>query len=216
MNSTELNTENVYLKNIAKGISYIFHPLFIPLYIFLTVLYFVPYEFSGFNPKSVILRIASVFISTAFFPALVVFLLWKLKFINSIFLNTQKERIIPYITTMIFYWWMFYLSKNLTDQPSILKVFFLGIFITTAIAVIANNYFKISMHGLGVGGATAFLFIFSYAYEIQIGFYLSIALLISGVVLTSRLLISNHSKFEVYTGFIVACICQIISAFVIL
>lgn len=216
MKSTETNTENIVLKSLAKLLSYVFHPLFIPFYIFLFVLYIAPYEFSGFNPKSVTLKILSVFISTAFFPTVVVFLLWRLKFIDSIYLRTQKERIIPYITTMIFYWWMFYLSKNLTDQPSILKIFFLGIFITTAVAVLANNYFKISMHALGLGGAVTFICIFAFAYQIQIGFFISVALTIAGMVLTSRLLISNHSQFDIYSGFILAALCQIIAAYVML
>lgn len=216
MKSTEANTENVLLKSFGNFLSYVFHPLFIPLYVFLFVLYVAPYEFSGFNPKSVTLKILSVFISTAFFPAVVVFLLWRLKFIDSIYLRTQKERIIPYITTMIFYWWMFYLSKNFTDQPSILKVFFFGIFITTAVAVVANNYFKISMHALGVGGAIAFICIFAFAYQVQIGFFISIALLISGLVLTARSIVSNHSQFDLYSGFILAIICQLISAYFIL
>ncbi|MFM9735923.1 hypothetical protein, partial [Streptomyces niveiscabiei] len=53
---------------------------------------------------------------------------------------------------MFFYWWMYYLSKNFTDQPVVLKFFFMGIFITTVFGLILNNYYKISMHAMGAGG----------------------------------------------------------------
>ncbi|MFX9915856.1 hypothetical protein ABTP64_18780, partial [Acinetobacter baumannii] len=80
-----------------------------------------------------------------FFPAFSVFLLYQLKFIENIYLRSQKERIAPYIITMIFYWWMWYLSRNFTDQPEVLRFFFLGIFLSTVVGLIANNFFKISM-----------------------------------------------------------------------
>src|SRR5690349_9323551 len=86
----------LYLRVIAKIISYIFHPLFIPTYIFLWLALRFPYEFAGITPTGLMLRKISVFWITAFFPAFSVFLLWRLKFIDSIFLKTKKERIIPY------------------------------------------------------------------------------------------------------------------------
>src|SRR6185436_3221271 len=95
---------------IAKVISYIFHPLFIPTYVFFWLLIRFPYEFSGITPLALFARKITVFWMTAFFPAFSVFLLWRLKFIDNIMLRSQKERIAPYIITMIFYWWMWYLS----------------------------------------------------------------------------------------------------------
>src|SRR6476659_9323326 len=121
----------LYLKVIAKIISYIFHPLFIPTYIFFWLVLRFPFEFAGITPEGLFLRKISVFWITAFFPAFSVFLLWRLKFVESIFLKTQKDRIIPYFIIMFFYWWMWYLSRNFTDQPGVLRFFFLGISFTT-------------------------------------------------------------------------------------
>ena len=113
---------NKLLVFVAKIISYIFHPLFIPTYIFWFLIKVFPYEFPGIEVYQLKLRLISVFWMTAFFPAFAVFLLWKLKFIHTIFLRTQKERIIPFFITMFFYWWMFYLSKNFKDQPKALLI----------------------------------------------------------------------------------------------
>ena len=79
---------------LAQLVSYVLHPLFIPTYIFLFLQYQFPYEFAGITAWQLKMKVFSVFWMTAFFPAFAVFLLWKLKFSDSIFLRTQKERII--------------------------------------------------------------------------------------------------------------------------
>ena len=107
---------------------------------------------TGFTFKAI-----SVFLNASFFPAFAVFLLWRLKFIETIFLRTQKDRIIPYIITMIFYWWMWYLSRTFTDQPDVLKFFYFGIFLNTVFGLVINNFIKISMHAMGAGALLAFI-----------------------------------------------------------
>jgi len=195
---------------LAKIISYLFHPLFIPTYIFWLLVKYFPYDFPGINEKLLGLRIFSVFWMTAFFPALAVFLLWRLKFIDNIFLRTQKERIIPFFITMFFYWWMFYLSRNFDDQPKVLKFFFFGIFISTAIGVIINNFIKISLHGIAMGSALMAIILFSFYYQVNIGLLISIAILLTGIVATSRFIAGNHTNAEMYIGIFTGVFCQLL------
>ena len=180
---------------LAKIISYIFHPLFLPTYIFFWVLMRFPYEFAGITPMLLFARKITVFWMTAFFPAFAVFLLWRLKFIESILIKQSKERIVPYIITMIFYWWMWYLSRNFTDQPLVLKFFFFGIFLSTVFGLILNSFFKISMHAMGVGGLLAFMLIACFYYQSYLGVDIAILTIITGLVCTSRLLLSDHNNF---------------------
>jgi hypothetical protein len=206
----------LYLRIIAKIISYIFHPLFIPTYIFLWLTLRFPFEFAGISPTGLMLRKISVFWITAFFPAFSVFLLWRLKFIDSIFLKTQKERIIPYIIIMIFYWWMWYLSRNtqFSDQPEVLKFFFLGIFYATVPSLILNNFFKISMHAIGVGAALTFVILTCFYYQLYLGADIAIITLITGIVCTARFIVSDHTNLDVYSGLIAGALCQVIAYWV--
>src|SRR4051812_42875345 len=82
------------LKLVGSFFSYLFHPLFISVYVAAYLIYLHPYEFAAYDQRQKFLRLVSVFLITAFFPAITVFLLWRLKFADSIFLRTQKERII--------------------------------------------------------------------------------------------------------------------------
>ncbi len=212
----ETTEYNILLRMISKILSYVFHPIFMPSYFFLYLMLHFPYAFAGITEWQLKMRLFGVVWLTAFFPAFAVFLLWRLKFSESIFLRTQKERIVPYIITMFFYWWMYYLSRNFTDQPEVLKFFFMGIFIATVAGLILNNYFKISMHSMGVGGFATAVLLTSFYYEVANGVPISIALVIAGLVCTARLIVSDHSVKEIYMGLFVGIISQIIGYYTVL
>lgn len=207
---------SIFLRIPAQLISYVFHPLFLPTYIFMFLIYQCPFDFAGITDWQLKMRLFSVFWLTAFFPSFGVFLLWRLKFSESIFLRTQKERIVPYIIVMFFYWWMYYLSRNFTDQPLVLKFFYMGIFMATVFGLILNNYYKISMHAMGVGGGMMAVYLFAFYYKMPLGISMSVATLITGIVCTSRFLVSDHSSKEIYAGLFVGGICQLIAYFFVM
>ena len=200
----------------AKIFSYAFHPLFIPTYIFLFLVYQFPMEFAGITEKGLQMKTFGLFWMTAFFPAFAVFLMWRLKFIDNIFLRTQKERIIPFFVSMFFYWWMYYLGRNFKDQPEVLKFFFFGIFISTSIGVVINNYIKISLHGMAMGGALTAIILFSFFYQTSLGLPIIIATLLTGLVSTSRFIAGSHTNTEMYMGLLVGCACQLIAYWVVM
>ena len=199
------------LRVLARIFSYVFHPLFIPTYIFLWLTLRFPFAFEGITPITLFMRKITVFWMTAFFPAFAVFLLYQLKFIENIYLRSQKERIVPYMITMFFYWWMWYLSRNFADQPEVLRFFFLGIFFATIVGLIVNNFFKISMHAMGVGGALMFIILTAFYYHIYLGIDISVFIIVAGVTCSSRLLLDEHGNKEVYTGLFTGIICQAIA-----
>jgi len=215
-NNTEINISGKLLQLIAKLVSYILHPLFIPFYFFLFLVYQFPYEFTVSMAFELKLKLISTFIMTAFFPAFAVFLLWRLNFIHSIFLKTQKERIIPFFITMFFYWWMYYLGRTMKDQPQMLKVFYFGIFISTATGVIINNFIKISLHGIAMGSAMMAVILCSFFYHTPLTEAISIITVLTGIVCTARFIVSNHTNEEVYTGVFVGIICQILAYWFVL
>lgn len=202
---------NPILKGLASAVSYVFHPLFIPTYVFLFLMKAFPFEFADITDWQLKMRLFGVFWLTAFFPAFAVFLLWRLKFSDSIFLRTQKERIVPYVISMFFYWWMYYLSRNFNDQPIVLRFFFMGIFIATVFGLILNNYFKISLHAMGTGGATTAIILFAIYYHLNFGGTITICILLAGIVCTSRFIVSDHSNKEIYTGLGVGIVCQLLA-----
>ena len=103
---TGYQPQSIIIRLIAKVISYIFHPLFVPVYIAWFLITVQPYLFASFTPAEKLLTIIRFFIMYSFFPLVTVLLAKALGFLDSIYLKTQKERIIPYIACGVYYFWM--------------------------------------------------------------------------------------------------------------
>ena len=202
-------SQPMIVKYLAHLLSYIFHPLFIPTYFFLYLMQVLPFEFVGITDWQLKMRLFSVAWLTAFFPAFAVFLLWRLKLSDSIFLRTQKERIIPYVITMFFYWWMYYLSRNFTDQPIALKFFYLGIFVASAIGMTVNNFMKVSLHAMGIGGITTSIILVSVFYPVTNAIWVPLAIVLTALVISARLVVSDHSKKELVVGLFIGVFTQL-------
>ena len=89
-----------------------------------------------------------------------------------------------------------------------------GVFISSSAALIANIYFKISMHAIGMGGLVGIAFVIMQQNTMLMTWPLSAALLIAGLVCTSRLLISDHTQKEIYAGLLVGFICQLVGGII--
>jgi len=207
------NTTSKPLRFTAQFVSYILHPLFIPTYFILYLIQIIPYEFAGITDWQLKLKVFSVFWLTAFFPAFAVFLLWRLKLSNSIFLKTQKERVIPYVITMFFYWWMYYLSRTFSDQPLALKFFYFGIFIASSLGLIANNFIKVSLHAMGISGLLTAVLLVSVYYPINNLIWIGIAAILASLVVSARMIVSDHTKQELIIGFGIGVLTQLIAYF---
>ncbi len=200
----------------AHFFSVIFHPLFIPLIGAWFLAFVQPDYFTGISPHEKTMIVIRVGYNTIFYPALTVVLLKALGFSKSILLKTQRERIVPYIATNIFYFWVFLVFRNQSEVPHILTGFIFGAFLASSAGLLANIYFKISMHALGIGSLCGIMLIiifsgFSYAVFLTA----MLVFIITGIVSTSRLIVSDHKPFDIYSGILISILCQII-AFIII
>lgn len=195
----------------AHIMSLVFHPLFVPVYITLFVLYVHPLLFAGYSDLMKVRLTATVFVNLTLLPAATVFLCWRLKFISSVYLETQKERIIPLAATMIFYFWCWFVLKNNGGIPEAFREFLLGSFIIIIGAWLANIAFKISLHALSMGGMFCYMLLLVFNLEGGSAQYFAISVVIAGLVCSSRLIGSSHKPFEVYAGFIIGATGQLLA-----
>jgi hypothetical protein len=201
----------------AHFFSYVFHPLFIPLYTIGFLVFFHPSYFAGFTAEDRYRVILVTALNTVFFPAFAVLLMKGLGFIKSIFLRSRQDRIGPYLSSMIFYFWTAWVFfKTETQLALVLPSFMTGVFLTTVVGLLSNIYFKISMHAMGVGGMLGLFLIIMFSNTMLMTWPLCIALLITGIVCTSRLIVSDHTVKEIYWGLFFGLICQVAAAIFIL
>jgi hypothetical protein len=79
----------------------------------------------------------------------------------------------------------------------------MAIFLASAIGLMANIYMKISMHSIAMGVAISFTILLALTQSVSFGAYISIVLLIAGLVCTARFIVSDHTPKEIYGGLLV-------------
>src|SRR5262249_11530486 len=104
----ELTVKEQAIHVLERIISYIFHPLFVPVYIVLFMLYVHPDAFAGFPPWRKNLVLFQSILPYLVLPLVTVLLLRALNFISTVYLTTKRDRIIPYIACNLWYFWIWY------------------------------------------------------------------------------------------------------------
>ncbi len=208
------NSKGIIL--FAQVVSYIFHPVFIPLYVMYFVTYLHPTLLAGFSPEQRRMVLPITFLNLVFFPLLSVLLLKAVGFIESVYMRTTRDRIIPLIACGIFYFWGYSIFKNQIQYPRVVQAFTLGILFSSSAALMCNIYFKISLQAIGAGGLLGFFLVLLYSNQMQMIWPLALAIVIAGLVCTCRLLLGSHTQKEVYLGLLVGALSQFAAAYIVL
>jgi hypothetical protein len=214
--SSEQRNISIPARIFSVFFSYLFHPVFIPLYVAWFICYIHPSAFSGFSDsqrKQVLLIIA---LNAVFFPLFSIVLLKAVGFIQSIRLVTQKDRIIPYIACGIFFFWTYIIFKEQAQYPRILAAFIFGTFLSASAGLLVNIYFKISMHAMAMGGWVGIFLLIFRQNSMLMTWPLAIVILLTGAVCTARLLVSDHSPRDIYAGILTGLLCQVIAGITLL
>jgi hypothetical protein len=196
------------LRFIANILSYILHPVFVPVYVIWFLLFVHPFLFAGFSEMEKTTTLIMALVSFTFFPLVTVLLLKGLKFIDSIHLRTQKDRVIPFVACMIWYFWIAYVWYNFgktrggKDIPVEAIQFAAATFMSTILGLMVNIKMKVSLHAISAGVVTAFFIVMAFNQPLHFGVWISIVLVLAGLVCTSRFIISDHTPREVYGGFV--------------
>ena len=204
------------LRAFAEVVSWMAHPLFIPAIVAWIILFHHPIN-QLMAPYEVRIRImAMVLINTILFPGLLVFLLYRLGFAKSLQMETMKERIIPLTAGLMFYFWAYYVSRNIEAIPASLQQWLLGVFLCSCAAMFTNIWKKISLHGIGVGGLVTF-FAWQQATDQHWPMFILIpSMIIAGVVGTARLIRGAHQPSDIYAGYQAGAICQVAAGIALL
>ncbi len=198
------------MRTTAKILSYLFHPLLIPTYAFLLAFTFSPGLLFYLDSQGVANIFLKIFFNTFFFPVIVVFLMSKLEFVDSIFLKTKKERIIPYIGVSVFFSWSVITFRNMSVPPILFQIL-LGATIAIFVAFIVNIFTKISMHTTAMGSLVIVTLSLSLTSDFNLKLLLMAVFVIAGLVGTCRLLLDRHKPYDVYLGYFVGIISQIVA-----
>lgn len=196
-------------KIIAKLTSSLFHPLVIPtlgIFILFSLNTYVDFSIPKSGQRIILLI---VLFNTALAPLLSVFVLKKLKVINSILLEDKSERVAPLFIAGVFYFFTFYVLKQV-QLPFIIYYFLISATILIFIVLLITLHWKISIHMTCIGGFTGFLISASVMLKTDITILIMSAIILSGIMGYSRLVLNAHKPSEVYAGYALGLVFMLI------
>jgi len=158
--------------------------------------------------------ISVVFLSTYIIPVLFLFILKRKKTIESYHLETINERKFP----ILFFFILNLLLGLRLLEFNIVEILALS-FIATAVALIFvfilfYSKIKTSLHTLAIGGLIGFLMFLSYHYQIRILVLIASLFLLFGIVSIARLKLKAHTQKEVFLGFIIGIVSQLMTYYI--
>ena len=185
------------MRNFARNISKIFHPIFLPLIAFLLIATEIYVNYSALQ---LFIIIGIILLLTIVFPIIVILFLKWVGLISQLELNDKSERIAPLMLSVIFIWGCSELLYRF-NFPITLILFFRYASIIIVIATFITLFWKISMHALGWGILSAIALILFGFRDTPYFFLFPMIILISGLVSSARLYLNAHTQTQIYCGY---------------
>lgn len=182
----------------------LFTPFYLPI-VGITLLFLFSY-LNMFPWSYKIQVLLMVYLFTIMLPTLLIHVYRRYQGWNLIELGHREKRMIPYVLSIISYFTCVYVMERL-HMPH-----FMGSIIVAALAVqivcaLINVWWKISTHTAAIGGVAGALFAFSYYLGFNPVWWLSLVIIVAGMVGSSRMILRQHSLSQVVGGFAVGFIC---------
>lgn len=149
-----------------------------------------------------------VFFNTFMIPLTVSVYLLKRGVIRSLHMETTQERKIPFLVTAFAYTFTYYLLRRVPLSP-VLYVTLMGAILAVIILILVNLKWKMSAHMTGFGGFTGAIFGIAYRLSHNLTILIVILFIVAGILGTARLISSNHTPAQIYTGFFNGFLCQL-------
>jgi len=194
----KMQESGIYFK-LARIVSVIFHPLFMPVY-GLIILFTAP-TFLKYLPSQVkFLLMAIVVINNVLLPVGLLPLLRYRNVISSYSIEDRTERIIPLLLASILYCTTSFIIFRY-QIPFFLKSFIFATSIVAIIVSMINFWWKISIHAAAAGAITAMVILLSFRMHTGLILHLAAVIAASGMILSSRLKLNAHDPAQVWTGY---------------
>lgn len=188
------------MKKILAFFSYLFHPLFIP--VFGTILYlFISPNYFGTHQKYLILL--QVAIITILVPISFFYLLKTLGKVDSVMISNLSQRKIPLLIQVFLITILIQKSVTIDRIPELFFFFFGGLLSTLITLVFLFAKIKASIHMIGISSLTTFVMGLSIHSQINMLNTISVLIIMNGIVAASRLEMKAHTTKELSIGFFI-------------
>ncbi|MBL7863137.1 MAG: phosphatase PAP2 family protein [Cyclobacteriaceae bacterium] len=188
------------MRIVANIVSVIFHPLLLTSYLVLLLGYYFPSLFM-ITMNRLLIILAFIFCFTFILPVVNIIMFRMFGTINSYTMVSRQERIIPFVAISLIYVVMTFMFFYKLPISRSLNLLMLIVSLLVISATLLTFFYKVSVHSLAIWGAIGILMPLNKALEQS---YLlwptAMAIIIAGLVMSSRLYLNAHSPRQVLFG----------------
>jgi len=185
---------------IAQAISYLLHPLLIPTYFMFLLLQLPLFQSQSFSMNATIWLLSMVFVFTFLLPVVMILTMYYFRLIDSIELKERSQRTLPLLFTAVSGYGLIYIMRQ-SGLPGYFQYVLYCMLVALVTGLLVNLFYKISLHTLSWGAATAALTGLSLNLGLVMPATIAGAMMLSGLVGFARLKLNAHNSAQVYLGF---------------
>jgi hypothetical protein len=187
----------------ARIVSVVFHPLFMPTYLFSLLAWALPTLLEPIIPELQLKFLMFIFLVTAALPLLNVGIFKSFRTIRSFAMVERKERLLPFVFISAIYvavTYLFHIHARMNLNDNFLK-FMVIIDMLVVVSTIATFFFKVSVHSVSAWGLIGILVPLNKITEVNSIFYPTLGVIVlAGVIMSARLKVGAHNSREVMLG----------------
>ena len=197
-----------YLDIVAKIISVVLYPLFIPTYGIGLFCYAHKIHIAPLNVLWIVMAIIGTFLFTCVIPVTAIWIMKKRGEIKNLYMEDSRERTMPYLYAVVGFAFWSYLLVSILHAPLFLSYIAIGATVSIGLVALINRWWKISAHMIGCGGLVGGLFCYCLGLNAiptwsTFGGWFGLSLLL----MWARLRLDAHTPAQVCAGWLLGLTC---------
>lgn len=187
----------------ARLLSMVFTPFYLPL-VGMAALFL--FSYMSLAPWQFITRILLVtYLFTALMPTALIFIYRRYHGWTPIELGRKEKRMVPYVLSILCYGTCYALMEA-THIPHFITIILIVALVIQIVCALTNVWWKISTHTAAIGGIAGGLQAFALIFGFNPTWWLCLVLVVAGLVGSSRMVLRQHTLWQVVGGFLVGTV----------
>lgn len=184
---------------IARTLSLLFTPFYLPI---VSMIALFTFSYLNMLPTSFKLQvIAATYLFTILIPTMLIHAYRRYHGWSLLHLARRERRMVPYILSILSYY-AFYSIMRYMHMPHFMSAIIVAALFVQIACAMMNVWFKVSTHTAAIGGFTGGVIAYSFIFGFNPVWWLSIIIIVSGLVGTARMMLRVHSLSQIIVGYI--------------
>ena len=192
----------------AKMVSVIFTPFYLPITGMVAVFLFSYLRIMPWTYKLSILLM--VYLFTVLIPTMLIRLYRRYQGWSLLHLLARERRVIPYVISILCYFTCYNILTH-HNVPHIITSILVAALVVQILCALVNVWWKISSHTAAIGGVTGGVIAFAFIFNFNPIWWLTLVILLGGLVGSSRMMLRQHTLAQVVCGFLLGMLAVIVT-----